>query len=241
MLCIKDKVSDQPSCSKNSQPRLKFLKSHKSQLDLCPGNIERLLAAMIFYCQSVMYEKVDHSMDRVLIMYDNGHIRIMNISVTPTVRCGAGIGLDGWKLIKRNIPSKAASQASQLFTVTCTLHNYAQYKEKTIQTYNTGWLCKRFLQKLLCTYYATIKKTCNRLDINQMKSWSCEYAMHTCIVWIAKLHCRAMLHISEGGDWIKLLKSGQFGGKQGVKELGVQVVDCLLNIFSTARISSLWL
>ena len=59
-------------------------------------------------------------MDRVLIMYENGHIRIMNISVTPTVRCGARIGLDGWKLIKRNIPSKAASQASQLFTVTCT-------------------------------------------------------------------------------------------------------------------------
>ena len=48
-----------------------------------------------------------------------------------------------------------------------------------------------------------------------------------------------MLHISEGGVWIKLLKSGQFGGKQGVKELGVQVVDCQLNNFSTARIFSL--
>ena len=178
-------------------------------------------------------------MDRVLIMYDNGHIHIMNISVTPTVRCGARIGLDGWKLIKRNIPSKAASQASQLFTVTCTLHNYAQYKEKTIQTYNTGWLCKRFLQKLLCAYYAT--NAMIRYKSNEKLILRVCNAHLQCIVWIAKLHCHAMLHISEGGVWIKLLKSGQFGGKQGVKELGVQVVDCLLNIFSTARIFSSWL
>ena len=101
-------------------------------------------------------------------MYDNGHIHIMNISVTPTVRCGARIGLDGGKLIKRNIPSKAASRASQLLTVTCTLHNYAQYKKKQFKRTIQADYAKDFFKS--CSVHIMQQMQCNRLDINQMKS-----------------------------------------------------------------------